>query len=123
METEEKMNHLEPAEVPITFLWEDRLYACPQSAFERNRILLPDGRILAATSWFESLPPKPGGLHVIEAYPQAREIMPSSALDASQADNHEGFHKKSNCPLFLQGEIEGEPNDEMMEEFFKRKEL
>jgi len=49
----------------ITFVFENQKYTCPAEAYDRNRIVLSDGRILSAGAWLESMPPKPQGLHVV----------------------------------------------------------
>ena len=49
----------------IAFKYEDRLYAVDMKAYDLNRIVLPDGRMLEATAWLESYPPKPQGLHEV----------------------------------------------------------
>jgi hypothetical protein len=50
---------------PINFEFEGQLYTVDASAYDLNRIILPDKRILEADRWLESLPPVPEGLHEV----------------------------------------------------------
>ncbi len=49
----------------ITFEYEGVLYTASLLAYELNRIVLPDRRILEADAWLESNPPMPNGLHEV----------------------------------------------------------
>jgi len=58
----------------IIFEFEGVFYLCPANAYYINRILLPDGRVLAAKSWFHDLPRRPAELYVLEVLPLAVRI-------------------------------------------------
>jgi len=47
----------------IVFVFEGKKYTAPDRAYELNRIVLPDNRILEANGWLESDPPMPIELH------------------------------------------------------------
>jgi len=49
----------------IRFDWKGKMYKVSMEAYDKNRIVLPDGTLLAANSWLESMPPQPAGLHEI----------------------------------------------------------
>ncbi len=50
----------------IEFTYEDKHYTVPSRAYDLNRIVLPDGRVLEATKWLESSPPQPEGLYEVQ---------------------------------------------------------
>ncbi|MFC1645090.1 hypothetical protein ACFL08_03615 [Patescibacteria group bacterium] len=50
----------------IEFVFEGVRYQCDESACKKNKIRLPDGRVIAAAEWIEVIPPYPEGLHAIE---------------------------------------------------------
>lgn len=49
----------------IEFTYQGTRYTVPSRAYDLNRIVLPDGRVLEATGWLESYPPQPEGLHEV----------------------------------------------------------
>ena len=49
----------------IEFVYEGKRYTVESRAYDLNRIVLPDGRVLEANAWLESYPPQPEGLHEI----------------------------------------------------------
>lgn len=49
----------------IKFQWKGQAYTAPMSAYEDNMIELPDGTLLTADSWLESLPPQPRGHKIV----------------------------------------------------------
>ncbi|KKT39036.1 MAG: hypothetical protein UW22_C0002G0012 [Candidatus Gottesmanbacteria bacterium GW2011_GWB1_44_11c] len=53
------------AERQIAFKYEGQRFVVDQKAYDLNRIVLPDGRMLEANSWLESMPPQPKGLHEV----------------------------------------------------------
>jgi hypothetical protein len=48
----------------IKFSFEDRVYVAPAEFYDTNRAKLPDGRIVEAGGWFETMPPIPGGIQL-----------------------------------------------------------
>lgn len=50
---------------PIIFGYEDKVYSVGYEAYEKNLIVLPDGRVLEVGCWLESSPPQPAGLHEV----------------------------------------------------------
>ena len=61
----------------IVFRFEGRRYIAPGDFYVHNAARLPDGRLIRADDWFESMPPQPGGLTVVasaDAYVEAREV-------------------------------------------------
>lgn len=62
-----KIQHKEIKMDPeIEFTYEDKRYTVPLRAYDLNRIVLPDGRVLEANAWLESYPPQPEGLHEVQ---------------------------------------------------------
>jgi len=53
------------AERQIAFKYEGQRYVVDSKAYDLNKIVLPDGRMLEAESWLESYPPQPQGLHEV----------------------------------------------------------
>jgi len=49
----------------IKFKFEGCAYTAPESFYETNRFTLPDGRVIAAREWAETMPPRPVKLHVV----------------------------------------------------------
>lgn len=49
----------------IIFGYEGKVYSVGYEAYDKNRIVLPDGRVLEAGGWLESLPPQPTGLYEV----------------------------------------------------------
>lgn len=47
---------------PIIFGYEDKVYSVGYEAYEKNLIVLPDGRVLEVGCWLESSPPQPADL-------------------------------------------------------------
>ena len=58
----------------IVFEFEGITYECSQLAYRKNKIVLPDGKVLEADDWFEGLPPQPSGLIVVDELPVAIKI-------------------------------------------------
>ncbi len=52
----------------INFEFEGNQYTVEARAYDLNRIVLPDGRILEATGWLESYPPQPKLLFVVDFF-------------------------------------------------------
>ena len=50
---------------PIGFTFEGVEYKCSIDAYDSNRIKLPDGRIIAADGWYDTMPPSPIKLSVV----------------------------------------------------------
>jgi hypothetical protein len=48
----------------IRFQFDGLTYEASMSFYDTNEFTLPDGRVLCATGWFETSPPKPTGLRV-----------------------------------------------------------
>lgn len=59
----------------IEFVYEGKRHSVESRAYDLNRIVLPDGRVLEASTWLESSPPQPEGLHEIP------HLFVSSGLD------------------------------------------
>lgn len=49
----------------IEFVYDGKHYTVEAKAYNLNRIVLPDGRVLEADGWLESYPPQPEGLHEV----------------------------------------------------------
>jgi hypothetical protein len=49
----------------IEFIWNGHSYKVGMEAYDKNRIVLPDGILLEAEEWLESHPPQPIELHQI----------------------------------------------------------
>ena len=49
----------------ISFEFEEKRYIVRNEAYDLNRIVLPDGTLLKAGIWYESYPPQPGELQVV----------------------------------------------------------
>lgn len=49
----------------IWFTYEGVHYTVSMRAYDLNKIVLPDGRVLESRGWLESLPPQPSGLHEV----------------------------------------------------------
>ncbi len=49
-------------EPEIRFHYDGVNYVVGMQAYDLNKIVLPDGRVLEATGWYESYPPQPDGL-------------------------------------------------------------
>lgn len=49
----------------IEFMYEGTRYTVPYRAYDLNRIVLPDRRVLEANNWLESDPPQPEGLREV----------------------------------------------------------
>lgn len=49
----------------IEFEFEGTKYVVGSQAYERDRIVLPDGRVLKVVTWLESNPPQPKVLAVL----------------------------------------------------------
>lgn len=47
----------------IRFSYEGKDYTVGSEAYNVNRIVLPDGRVLDVEHWLESAPPQPAELH------------------------------------------------------------
>lgn len=50
----------------IKFIWDGIEYEAPMSFYEKEIVMLPDGILLKADGFYESLPPQPRKLHRIE---------------------------------------------------------
>lgn len=50
----------------INFTYDGKSYSTPDEASEARAILLPDGRYIASSGWYESLPPQPMALREVE---------------------------------------------------------
>jgi hypothetical protein len=50
----------------IHFSWQDVTYKVEDRAYDDNLIQLPDGVVLQADGWLESMPPQPTGLRTID---------------------------------------------------------
>ncbi len=50
----------------IRFMFEGKRYTAPASFYDSGFAMLPDGRVVAATAWLETLPPKPEGIKVVD---------------------------------------------------------
>lgn len=51
---------------PIRFVFEGISYTVPAAFYDSDGCVLPDGRVLRAAGFLESLPPQPQGLHVVD---------------------------------------------------------
>jgi len=49
----------------IKFRFEDKAYEVGDEAYDKCKIVLPDGRLLEPTKWLESFPPQAEGLHIV----------------------------------------------------------
>jgi len=49
----------------IYFSYDGQRFVVEGRAYDVGRIVLPDGRLLEASGWLESMPPQPTGLHEI----------------------------------------------------------
>lgn len=61
----------------ISFEFEGQRYEADETFYETNEFRLPDGRVIAASGWLETSPPRPSGLMVkgpgpMNAAPMAR---------------------------------------------------
>lgn len=52
-------------EQKIRFEFESKMYETDMDFYDVNRCTLPDGRLLMANGWLESMPPRPSGLTVV----------------------------------------------------------
>lgn len=51
----------------VHFVFEGQTYEVGMEAYDKGLpIRLPDGRVLTVSTWFESMPPQPGELKILE---------------------------------------------------------
>lgn len=53
----------------IIFTFDGKKYSAGMDFYEKNRVVLPDGRVLEAGMWLERLPPIPQNLHCTDDLP------------------------------------------------------
>lgn len=72
----------------ITFNYAGQRYSAPLAFYTRNAARLPNGRVIAAKSWSESMPPQPEGLHDVggRGSPADRLAVPAEPLASPSAD-------------------------------------
>lgn len=50
----------------ISFVWDGKSYEVSNKAYDLDRIVLPDGRILQVASWLETFPVQLGEVYEVE---------------------------------------------------------
>jgi len=89
----------------IAFEFEGRHYLVESTAYDKGRIVLPDGRMLEA-AWSESFPPQPKDLHELNhTFKSLTSEKVANLMNASLAKEIVGAFSGKKHPEELEGEV------------------